>query len=151
MVTKPQITDIGDNATRVVVVSLTHSSLCLNNRYGIKDDRATTFLHSSLSSAFRRASPNPKHVHSDILSPHMCFYLPFLLPPPPFCTEACRINFVLLILVCVIRCLHLLAYDVDTASFQFHHELTMWNYNWLIENMKKKNEKIIRLNSIKVS
>ena len=45
----------------------THSSRCLNDRWGIKDDRAITFLHSSLSSAFRRASPNPNPDHSDII------------------------------------------------------------------------------------
>ena len=51
-----------------VTLSLTHSSRSLNDRWGIKHDRATTFLHSSLSSAFRRASPNPNPVHSGSLS-----------------------------------------------------------------------------------
>ena len=32
----------------------------LNDRWGIKDNRATTFLHSSLFSAFRSVSPNFK-------------------------------------------------------------------------------------------
>ena len=60
--------------------SLTHSSCSLNDRWGIKGDRATTFLYSSLSSAFRAASPNPNSVHSDILSSHLFFFcLPFLL------------------------------------------------------------------------
>ena len=45
--------------------SLTHSSRSLNDRWGIKDDRATTFLHSFPSSAFRKASPNPNSGHSD--------------------------------------------------------------------------------------
>ena len=49
-------------------LSLTHLSRSLNDRWGIKDDRATTFLHSSLPSAFRRVSPNPNPVHSDIFS-----------------------------------------------------------------------------------
>ena len=73
-----------------LTVSLTHSSRNLNDRWGIKDDRATTFLHSSLSSAFRWASPNPNPVHSDILSSLTFFCLPFLLPP---CTVPCRIIF----------------------------------------------------------
>ena len=38
---------------------------------GIKDDLATIFLHSSLSSAFWRASPNLNPVHSGILSSHL--------------------------------------------------------------------------------
>ena len=40
-----------------------------------KGDRTTSFLHSSLSSAFQRASPNPNPVHSDILSSHLFFCL----------------------------------------------------------------------------
>ena len=69
--------------------SLTHSACSLNDRWGMKDDRGTTFLRSSLSSsAFRRASPNPIHVHSDILSSILFFCLPFLLPP---CTVPRRI------------------------------------------------------------
>ena len=46
---------------------LTQSSRSLNDRWGIKDNRATTFLHSSLFSGFQRASSNPNPVHSDIL------------------------------------------------------------------------------------
>ena len=70
--------------------SLTHSFRSLIDRWGIKDDRATTFLHSSLSSAFRRASPNPNPVHSDMLSFHLIFFLPLLLSPR---TVPCRIIF----------------------------------------------------------
>ena len=70
--------------------SLTHSSRSLNDRWCIKDDRATTFLHSSLSSAFRKASTNPNPVNSDILSSHLFFCLPVLLPS---CTVPCRIIF----------------------------------------------------------
>ena len=68
----------------------THSSRSLNDRWGIQDDPATTFLHSSLSSTFRRASSNPYPVRSDILSSHLFFCLPFLLPS---CTVPCRIIF----------------------------------------------------------
>ena len=53
-----------------------------------KDDRTTTFLHSSLPSAFRRALPNPNPVHSDILSSHLLFCLAFFLLPR---TMPCRI------------------------------------------------------------
>ena len=41
-----------------------HLSLSLVDRWGTKDDRATTVLHSSLFSAFRRASPNFKLILS---------------------------------------------------------------------------------------
>ena len=67
-----------------------HLSLSLVDRWGTKDDRATTVLHSSLFSAFRRASPNFNPVHSDTLSSHLFFCLPLLLPP---CTVLCRIIF----------------------------------------------------------
>ena len=50
----------------VVFQIITHSSRSLNGRWGIKDDRTTTFLNSSLPSAFQRASFNPNPVHSDI-------------------------------------------------------------------------------------
>ena len=43
-----------------------HSSRSLDDLWGINDDRATAFLHSSLSSAFRRASPNPNLVYITI-------------------------------------------------------------------------------------
>ena len=65
-------------------------SLSLVGRWGTKDDRATTVLHSSLFSAFRRASPNFNPVHSVMLSSHLFFCLPLLLPP---CTLPCRIIF----------------------------------------------------------
>ena len=64
--------------------------LVYNNRWSIKDDRATTFLHPSLFSAVRKASPNFKHVHAVMLSSHLFFCLPFLLP---LCTVLCRIIF----------------------------------------------------------
>ena len=67
-----------------------HLSHSLFDRWGTKDDRATTVLHSSLSSAFRRASPNFNPVHSVMLSSHLFFCLPLLLPP---CTVPCRIIF----------------------------------------------------------
>ena len=67
-----------------------HLSLSLVDRWGTKDDRATTVLHSSLFSAFRRASPNFNPVHSVTLSSHLFFCLPLLLPP---CTVPCRIIF----------------------------------------------------------
>ena len=68
-------------------LDLSHS---LVDRWGTKDDRATTVLHSSLFSAFRRASPNFNPVHSVTLSSYLFFCLPLLLPP---CTVPCRIIF----------------------------------------------------------
>ena len=55
-----------------------HLSHSLFDRWGTKDDRATTVLHSSLFSAFRRASPNFNPVHSIMLSSHLFFCLPLL-------------------------------------------------------------------------
>ena len=68
---------------------LLHLSHSLADRWGTKDDRATTVLHSSLFSAFRRASPNFNPVHSVMLSSHLFFCLPLL----PLCTVPCRIIF----------------------------------------------------------
>ena len=76
--------------SRASLLATKDSSGSLNGRWGIKDDRATAFLHSSLSSAFRRASPNPHPIHSDLLSSHLFFCLPFLLTP---CTVPCRTIF----------------------------------------------------------
>ena len=62
-----------------------HLSCSLKGRWGIKDDRAITFLHSSLLSAFRRASPNPNPDHYDTLSSHLfnvCLSFPLLEPCP---------------------------------------------------------------------
>ena len=42
----------------VSLCTSTHSSHSLNDHWGIKDDWATTFLHSSLPSAFLKASLN---------------------------------------------------------------------------------------------
>ena len=67
-----------------------HLSHSLFDRWGTKEDRATTVLHSSLFSAFRRASPYFNPVHSVMLSSHLFFCLPLLLPP---CTVPCRIIF----------------------------------------------------------
>ena len=85
-----------DSATRGVTVSMSafltslHLSHSLVDLWGTKDDRATTVLHSSLFSAFRRASPNFNPVHSVTLSSHLFFCLPLLLP---LCTVPCRIIF----------------------------------------------------------
>ena len=67
-----------------------HLSLSLVDRRGTKDDQEATFLHPSLVSAFRRASPNFRPVHFAMLSSHLFFCLPFLLPP---CTVPWRIVF----------------------------------------------------------
>ena len=75
--------------TRYNITSL-HLSHSLVDRWGTKDDRATTVLHSSLFSAFRRASPSFNPVHSVTLSSHIFFCLPLLFPP---CTVPCRIIF----------------------------------------------------------
>ena len=90
-----KLTDFGLSKVTLDVSEYTHHftlhlPLCPVDRWGTKDDRATTFLHPSLFSAFRRASPNFIPVHSVMMSSHLLFCLPFLLPP---CTVPCRIIF----------------------------------------------------------
>ena len=86
------VTGIHNVFLMITVLAFTslHLSHSLFDRWGTKDDRATTVLHSSLFSAFRRASPNLNPVHSVMLSSHLFFCLPLLLPP---CTVPCRIIF----------------------------------------------------------
>ena len=81
---------VADRLKSMLYLSSLHLSHSLFDRWGTKDDRATTVLHSSLFSAFRRASPNFNLVHSVMLSSHLFFCLPLLLPP---CTVPCRIIF----------------------------------------------------------
>ena len=82
---------VAGNSTHITVMKwFTHSSRSLNDHWGIKEDLATTFLRFSLSSAFQRASPNLNLVHSDTLSSHLFFCLPFPRPP---CTVPCMIIF----------------------------------------------------------
>ena len=49
-------------------------------RWGVTDDLATSSLHSSRLSAFLMAAPSVKPVHSGMLSSHLFFCLPRLLP-----------------------------------------------------------------------
>ena len=51
------------------------------DRWGATDDLATSSLHSSRLSAFLMAAPSVKSVHSGMLSSHIFFCLPRLLPP----------------------------------------------------------------------
>ena len=51
------------------------------DRWGTTDDLATSSLHSSRLSAFLMAAPSVKPVHSGMLSSHLFFCLPRLLPP----------------------------------------------------------------------
>ena len=60
----------------------------LVDRWGATDDLATSSLHSSRLSAFLMAAPSVMPVHSGMLSSHLFFCLPRLLPP---CTVPCRI------------------------------------------------------------
>ena len=50
---------------------------------GAIDDLATSSLHSSRLSAFLMAAPSIMPVHSGMLSSHLFFCLPLLLPPCP--------------------------------------------------------------------
>ena len=54
---------------------------------GADADLATIPLHSSRFSAFLRASLSVRPVHSLMLSSHLLFYCPLLLPP---CTVPCK-------------------------------------------------------------
>ena len=69
---------------------ISSQSLNLGGRRGTTDDVATISFHHSLSSAALRESPNTIPVHSLMLSPHLFFCLPLLLPP---FTVPCRIVF----------------------------------------------------------
>ena len=60
----------------------------LVDRWGATDDLATSSLHSCRLSAFLMAAPSVMPVHSGMLSSHLFFCLPRLLPP---CTVPCRI------------------------------------------------------------
>ena len=60
----------------------------LVDRWGATDDLATSSLHSSRLSAFLMAVPSVMPVHSGMLSSHLFFCLPHLLPP---CTVPRRI------------------------------------------------------------
>ena len=60
----------------------------LVDRWGATDDLATSSLHSSRLSAFLVAAPSVMPVHSGMLSSHLFFCLPHLLPP---CTVPCWI------------------------------------------------------------
>ena len=65
-----------------------HLSRSVVDRWGATDDLATSSLHSSRLSAFLMAAPSVMPVHSGMLSSHLFFCLPRLLPP---CTVPCRI------------------------------------------------------------
>ena len=88
---------VAENVNKLSTSDLlfTHSLIpCLNDRWGIKDDRATTFspFLSVLSLLKDFTQPNP--VHSNISSSSLFSCLPFLLPP---CTVPCRIIFASLV------------------------------------------------------
>ena len=75
----------------LTTTSSRHLSLNLNDRWGIKDDRATTLLHYSLLSTFEgRDFLKFKQVYSGMLSSHLFFCKPFLLS---LCTVPCSIIF----------------------------------------------------------
>ena len=58
-----------------------HLSLNREGRWGTTDDFATSFLHVSLFSTALWDLPNSRPVHSLMLSSHLFFCLPCLLPP----------------------------------------------------------------------
>ena len=62
---------------------LHHHHLSLNHkgRWGTTDDFASSFLHLSLFSTALRDTANSRPVHSLMLSSHLFFCLPCLLPP----------------------------------------------------------------------
>ena len=65
------------------LISLISSHLFFNRegRWGTTDDFATSFLHVSLFSTALWDLPNSRPVHSLMLSSHLFFCLPCLLPP----------------------------------------------------------------------
>ena len=58
-----------------------HLSLHHEGRWGTTDDFTTSVLHISLFSSALWDLANSKPVHSMMLSSHLCFCLPLLLPP----------------------------------------------------------------------
>ena len=58
-----------------------HLSRCLSGPLGATDDLATNSLHSSRLSTFLMAAPSVMSVYSGMLSSHLFFCLPRLLPP----------------------------------------------------------------------
>ena len=58
-----------------------HLSICRRARLGTIDDFTTSFLHISLFSTAPWDLENSRHVHSLMLSSHIFFCLPCLLPP----------------------------------------------------------------------
>ena len=63
---------------------LSHNQL---DRWGADADLATILLHSSRFSSFLRVSLSVRPVHSGMLSSHLLFCRPLLLPP---CTVPCK-------------------------------------------------------------
>ena len=58
-----------------------HLSLNHEGRWGTTDDFATSFLHFPLFSTALWDLANSRPVHSQMLSSHLFFHLPCLLPP----------------------------------------------------------------------
>ena len=77
----------------------------LVDRWGATDDPATSSLHSSRLSAFLMAAPSVMPFNSGMLSSHLFFCLPLLLPP---CAVPCRI---------------VLANPVDLVTCPYHFSL----------------------------
>ena len=82
-----------------------HLSRSLVDRWGATDDLATSSFHSSRLSAFLLAVYRVMPVHSGMLSSHLFFCLPLLLPP---CSVPCRI---------------VLASPVDLVTCPYHFSL----------------------------
>ena len=125
-----------------MAVTTTHSSRGLNDRWGIKDDRATTFLRSSLSSAFQKASPNLNPIHSDILSSHLFLIcLSFSLPVP--CPVGSSLQ-VLLILLCthtISTCISSQKSGINNEFFVVVNSLRgAWIGKISNTNLKKENQ-----------
>ena len=63
------------------IISSSHLSLNREGRWGTTDDFATSFLHFSRSTTALWDVANSNPVHSLMLSFHLFFCLPCLLPP----------------------------------------------------------------------
>ena len=70
-----------DSSLEVPYGSHLHLSRSLVDRWGPTDDLATSSPHSSRLSAFLMAAPSVMPAHSGMLSSHLFFCLPLLIPP----------------------------------------------------------------------
>ena len=94
-----------DNGFRAIHLHLSRSLVDL---WGATDDLATSSLHTSRLSAFLMAAYSVMPVHSGMLSFHLFFCLPLLLP------------------LCTVPCTIVLASPIDLVTGPYHFSLRLF-------------------------